>query len=189
MASETLKRTLYTKDEIDAAVKDVARGIISEFPGGAIDSLAFLGIQKNGIPFNIRLLAAIKSLTGKTLESGTIDISMHRDDIGMRKALPVIRETNIPFDINERPIILVDDILHTGRTIRAALDVITDYGRPSLIRLAVLLDRMEREYPIRADYTGIVCASVQLGRKIKVEWAETDGEDVVREVRRSSSKR
>jgi len=178
MEEESPKRILYAKKEMDAAVTDVARMIISEFPAESLDSLAFLGIQKNGIPFSARLLAEIKAITGKDLESGTIDITMHRDDIGMRKALPVIRETNIPFDINERIIILVDDLLQTGRTIRAALDVVTDYGRPDLIRLAVLLDCGSREYPISADYTGIVSFSVPPDRKIEV------GTDLVVEIER-----
>ena len=184
MAEESSRRVLYTQKEIDAAVKDVARMIISEFPAESLESLAFLGIQKNGIPFNERLLAEIKAVTGKDLESGTIDITMHRDDIGMKKTLPIIRETNIPFDINERVIILVDDLLQTGRTIRAALDVVTDYGRPDLIRLAVLIDCGSREYPISSDYTGIVCRNVPPDKKIEVEWEDYEGADLIVEVER-----
>jgi len=185
MAEENSGKVLYTADEIDAAVKNVARMIISEFPADSLDSLAFLGIQKNGIPFNERLLAKIEAITGKKLESGTIDITMHRDDIGMRKTLPVIRETNIPFDINERIIILADDFLQTGRTIRAALDVITDYGRPDLIRLAVLLVCGSTEYPISADYIGIVCPTISPDKKIEVEWKEYEGADRVIEIERA----
>lgn len=185
MAEESSRKILYTGKEIDAAVKNVAGMIISEFSAESLDSLAFLGIQKNGLPMCERLLAEIKAITGKTLESGTIDITMHRDDIGMKKTLPVIRETNIPFDINERIIILVDDLLQTGRTIRAALDVITDYGRPDLIRLAVLLVCGATEYPISADYIGIVCPTIAPDKKIEVEWTEYDGTDIVVEVDRN----
>lgn len=185
MAEESSGTVLYTADEMDAAVKNVAGMIISEFSAESLDSLAFLGIQKNGLPLCERLLSEIKAITGKTLESGTIDITMHRDDIGMKKTLPVIRETNIPFDINERIIILVDDFLQTGRTIRAALDVITDYGRPDLIRLAVLLVCGQTEYPISADYIGIVLPTIAPDKKIEVEWKEYEGADRVIEVDRN----
>ena len=106
---------------------------------------------------------------------------MYRDDFGQRSALPLIRETVIPFDVEDAKLILVDDVLSTGRTIRAALDAVTDYGRPDLIRLAVLIDRGGVEYPIRADYIGwqIKCGN---DRKIVVEFSEEDGSDGVYEV-------
>ena len=103
---------------------------------------------------------------------------MYRDDIGLRRVLPVIHETNIP-DINGKTVILCDDVLQAGRTIRAALDAITDFGRPSIIRLAVLFDRGSHEFPIAADYTGME-VSIPDGFKISVHWKEIDGADFVR---------
>jgi pyrimidine operon attenuation protein/uracil phosphoribosyltransferase len=106
---------------------------------------------------------------------------MYRDDIGMRNSLPVINETKIPFDVNSVPVILVDDVLSTGRTIRAALDAVTDYGRPPLIRLAVLVDRGNHEFPISADYAG-VAVKVGEGKKVIVEFAEAEGTDGIYEI-------
>lgn len=107
---------------------------------------------------------------------GTLDISMYRDDIGMRKTLPYIFETRIPFDINGKVIILVDDVLQSGRSIRAALDAITDYGRPAIVRLATLLDRGLREFPINADYVGKF-VDVPPEERIKINWHEYCGEE------------
>jgi pyrimidine operon attenuation protein/uracil phosphoribosyltransferase len=133
------------------------------------------------VPLAARIAAEIKERTGVELECGTLDISMYRDDFGQRTALPLIRETEIPFDVDGARLILVDDVLSTGRTIRAALDAVTDYGRPALIRLAVLVDRGGVEYPIRADYVGWTL-EVQSDRKVLVEFKEEDGADGVYEV-------
>ena len=104
----------------------------------------------------------------------------------MRKSLPSINETIIPFDINNRVIILADDVLQSGRTIRAALDAITDYGRPGLIRLAVLIDRGLREFPIQADFVGSRL-DVPVGRRVKVKWQEIDGVDAVCSIEKSQT--
>ena len=156
----------------------VVDAICSEFYSGGCPDLAFIGIQRHGVLFSRRIAAEIKARTGQEPPVGSLDISMYRDDIGMRKSLPTIHETVIPFDINKRTIILADDVLQTGRTIRAALDAITDYGRPSLIRLAVLIDRGTREFPIRADYAGSLL-EVPPSCRVTVKWTETDGEDAV----------
>jgi pyrimidine operon attenuation protein/uracil phosphoribosyltransferase len=179
----TEKNLLFNATAMEAAISDVAERIISEFDNKRLEELAYIGIQRRGIPFMERLTALLRERTGVSSETGTIDITMYRDDIGMRKKLPVIHETNIPFDINNRPIILVDDILQTGRTIRAALDALTHFGRPSFIRLAALADRGLREFPIRADYTGIIC-DVPKNKKLKIHWNEFDNEDGIYEIER-----
>jgi pyrimidine operon attenuation protein/uracil phosphoribosyltransferase len=181
MAAETSKTLLFDCARIEKAMRDVASAIIAEFAGPALGEVAIVGIQTRGVLFAERLIRMIGQETGVQMIAGTLDISMYRDDIGLRKSLPTIRETVIPFDMNGRDIILADDVLFTGRTIRAALDAVTDYGRPARIRLAALVDRSHREFPIRADYVGLTC-HVPRGRKVKVHFTETDGEDVVYEI-------
>jgi pyrimidine operon attenuation protein/uracil phosphoribosyltransferase len=171
---------IYDSDEMAEAVAKIAFEITEMYSPEETAELAIIGIQKSGVPFSRRLADAIFTKSGKSPLLGALDISMYRDDIGMRKSLPVILPTEIPFDINGRVIILADDVLHTGRTIRAALDAITDYGRPAFIRLAALIDRGGHEFPIRADHTGINASSFDGGR-LRVRWRENDGEDAVYE--------
>ena len=172
---------LRSAEEMRGAVEKVADAIIGEFGAGNLSDVVLLGLFKAGVPLAHRIAEVIKQRTGVTLQCGTLDISMYRDDFGQRTALPLIRETVIPFDVDNAKVILVDDVLSTGRTIRAALDAVTDYGRPALIRLAVLVDRGGVEYPIRADYTGWTL-EVKSDRKVLVEFSEEDGSDGVWEV-------
>ena len=172
---------LRSADEIRSAVEAIADSMISEFGAANLSDVVLLGLYKAGVPLAHRIAEVIKKRTGVTLKCGTLDISMYRDDFGQRTALPLIRETVIPFDVDNARVILVDDVLSTGRTIRAALDAVTDYGRPALIRLAVLVDRGGVEYPIRADYVGWAL-EVQSDRKVLVEFKEEDGADGVYEV-------
>lgn len=169
------KTTLFDAAGIAAGIEKMAREIIAEFAGSAPDYV-LVGVYKQGVPLAGRLRAAIRQLSGYTPETGLLDISMYRDDIGLRSGLPLIRETCIPFDLDRSRVIIVDDILTTGRTIRAALDALTDYGRPDLIRLAVLVDRGRPEFPIRADYVGI---HVDFPDEVKVrlELEENEGRD------------
>lgn len=150
----TLKKLLYPPVEMCADIDRMATEIQRDFCGGDPDSFALIGLYKQGVPLAERICDVIEHRTGRRPRLGKLDISMYRDDVGLRSGLPLIRETVIPFDVTGTRIILVDDVLSTGRTIRAALDAITDYGRPELIRLAVLVDRGNPEYPIRADYVG-----------------------------------
>ena len=172
---------LRNAEEMLQAINAVADSIISEFGKDGLQNVALVGLYKAGVPLSKRIAEVIRQRTGVVLQSGTLDISMYRDDFGQRTALPLIRETDISFDVDNARVILVDDVLSTGRTIRAALDAITDYGRPALIRLAVLIDRGGVEYPIRADYVGweLNCGA---DRKILVEFSEEDGADGVWEV-------
>ena len=156
---------LFNADEMMAAVHDLAEKIAAHFASSDRE-IALVGIHQLGVPL-ARLLHEELARKGMPTEFGMLDITMYRDDIGTRSMLPRIHETVIPFDVNDREIILVDDVLSTGRTIRAALDALTDYGRPKLIRLAVLVDRGEPEFPIRADFVGFN-VSLPAERKVLV---------------------
>src|SRR5258706_15909164 len=136
---------------LDRALTRIAHEIL-ERNGGAKD-LAFVGLRTRGITLAQRLAAKIASIDGAQLPVGTLDITLYRDDLDMRGA-PVIRGTDIPFSIKNKTVVLVDDVLFTGRTIRAALDALIDLGRPKMIQLAILVDRGHRELPIRPDYIG-----------------------------------
>lgn len=147
---------IFAAEDIAAAVEKIASEIGAEFNGDFSDC-ALVGIHNQGVPLAQLVCDALSRKYGTAPTLGKLDISMYRDDIGNRMRLPAIKETEIPFDVNGSSIILVDDVLSTGRTIRAALDALTDYGRAGLIRLAVLVDRGNLEFPIRADYVGFFC--------------------------------
>ncbi len=116
--------------------------------------IALVGIQSGGVLLAHRLAAKLQEILGKPVPCGALDITMHRDDLSLRKKPPVARRTNVQFDVTGKHIIFVDDVLFTGRSTRAAMSEITDFGRPARIQLAVLVDRGHRELPIRADYVG-----------------------------------
>ena len=145
-------KQLYDAAGMDEAIRQIAGRIAADCAGDP-RGIALVGIQQMGVPLAEKLCSALTD-AGVDPEFGKLDITMYRDDFGKRSGLPLIRETVIPFDLNGENIILVDDVLSSGRTIRAALDALTDYGRPALIRLAVLVDRGEPEFPIRADFVG-----------------------------------
>ena len=169
--------------EVADAIEKIADAIIKDFCSpGKIEEFALVGLFKQGVPLSCRLAGIIEKKCNIKVPLAALDISMYRDDFGLRSALPLINETVIPFDMDMTNIILVDDVLSTGRTIRAALDAVTDYGRPNLIRLAVLVDRGNVEYPIRADYIGIK-KQVASDHKIKVEFTENDGCDRISEIK------
>jgi len=171
-------KILLTEDDMRKAIDRIAEGIISSFSDGELRNSAFMGIQLKGVPLALRITERIKNQTGIAVPNGVLDITMYRDDFGLRKKLPSIRPTEVPFDLDGKIIVLVDDVLHTGRTIRAALDALTDYGRPDLIRLACLVDRGNQEFPIKSDFTGEML-SVEPNCKIVVYWNETDDQDGV----------
>ena len=125
-----------------------------------------------------RLAGEIRRIEGADVPVGTLDITFYRDDIGLRAEAPEVHETQIPFDITGRTVVLVDDVLFTGRTIRAAMDALIDFGRPKAIQLAVLVDRGHRELPIRADYVG-KNVPTRRDEDVRVSLEETDGEDAV----------
>lgn len=164
----TDKQLLKSDRDVKTAIAKVATTIINDFKQGILSDFVLIGIQVHGVTLAKRLLAELEQQCGYQAALGVLDITMYRDDIGIRRMLPVIRETRIPFDINKRNVILVDDVLSSGRTIRAALDALNDYGRPLKIKLAVLVDRGNREYPITADYCGMDL-SVDDNKKIIVD--------------------
>lgn len=170
------EKTILDAEQIRLCIENIADSIVKEFGAEKISQIGFLGIQANGVPLAERISAQIEKNIGMRPLCGALDISMFRDDIGAGKEIFGIRETSIPFDVEESIVILVDDVLHTGRTIRAALDAITNYGRPSLIRLAVLIDRGGREFPIQPDYVGKT-VRVPTNARILVNWQELDQED------------
>jgi pyrimidine operon attenuation protein/uracil phosphoribosyltransferase len=168
---------LLTAQQVDRALSKLYRLIAQHVPADA--PLAVIGMRSRGDVLAERLLARLKAdRPDQKIHRGVLDITFYRDDLSMRKGMPLVRATQIDFDLDDKLVLLVDDVLATGRSIRAALDALTDFGRPRAIRLAVLLDRGGRELPIAADFVGAAVeapprASVQVCLK------EVDGEDAV----------
>jgi pyrimidine operon attenuation protein / uracil phosphoribosyltransferase len=141
-------------DRVSRALTRIAHEIVERNRG--VDDLALIGVRSRGVPLARRLAHTLKDLTGTEVPTGALDITLYRDDL-MRNPVgpqPLVRKTEIPFSIDNRTIVLVDDVLYTGRTTRAALDALIDFGRPKAIQLVVLVDRGHRELPIKADYVG-----------------------------------
>ena len=143
---------IMDKDAIQRALIRIAHEIVEKNKG--VEDLCLIGIRTRGAFLAERLKKYIEQIEGGEIPLGILDITLYRDDLTLVSTQPVVRETQINFDITGKTIVLVDDVLFTGRTIRAALDALIDFGRPSNIQLAVLIDRGHREFPIRADYVG-----------------------------------
>jgi len=141
-------------------------------------NLVIVGIRDRGDLLARRIINSIKEIEREEVPLGVLDITLYRDDFRRLTERPVVQETDIPFDITDKKIVLVDDVLYTGRTIRAALDALIDFGRPALIQLAVLIDRGHRELPIKADYVGRNVPTA-VGEEVQVKLKEMDGEDKV----------
>jgi len=147
-----MSREILDSNDINRAIRRMAHEIIEKNKGMA--NLCLVGIQKGGVILARRLAKQIESIEGGKIEVGTLDISFYRDDINTKEEQPVVKRTEIPCSISDKTVVLVDDVLYTGRSIRAAMDALIDFGRPAYIQLAVLIDRGHRELPIRADYAG-----------------------------------
>jgi pyrimidine operon attenuation protein / uracil phosphoribosyltransferase len=165
-------------DRMARSLTRIAHEIVERNRGVA--DLALVGIRERGVPLARRIAAALHEIGGSEVPTGALDITLYRDDL-MRQAVgpqPVVRSTDIRFDIDDRVILLVDDVLFTGRTIRAALDALIDFGRPRAIQLVVLVDRGHRELPVKADYVG---KNVPTSRResVQVRLKEVDGHDEV----------
>lgn len=145
------KEILDSKD-IKRVIRRIAHEIIEKNKG--TENLCLVGIQIGGVILAQRLASKIESIEGGKIGVGALDITLYRDDINIKKEQPVVKTTDIPFSITDKTVVLVDDVLFTGRSIRAAMDALIDFGRPAYIQLAVLIDRGHRELPIRADYAG-----------------------------------
>jgi len=167
---------LMGADDIGRAITRIAHEILEK--NKSLDGLALVGIRTRGVPLAQRLCERLRELTDRTPPTGLLDINLYRDDLSLIADHPILRKTEIPFDVDGARIVLVDDVLFTGRTIRAALGTLIDYGRPRAVRLAVLVDRGHRELPIAAD---IVCkhVSTRLDEDVQVKLEEVDGEDGV----------
>jgi pyrimidine operon attenuation protein/uracil phosphoribosyltransferase len=171
-----IKAVIMDEKTIERAVTRTAHEILEKNKG--TEKLALLGIRTRGVPLAQRILEKIEEIEGVRLPLGILDITLYRDDLSTIAKLPIVNGTQIDFDINDKKLVLIDDVLYTGRTVRAALDAIVDIGRPSAIQLMVLVDRGHRELPIRADYVG---KNVPTSRKeiVKVNLKEVDGENSV----------
>jgi pyrimidine operon attenuation protein/uracil phosphoribosyltransferase len=146
------EKQILSSDDIRRAVTRIAHEIAERNEG--VRDVVLVGIRKRGVPLANRIAATLADFEGVRVPVGTLDITLYRDDLRLRRPTPVVRSTSIPLDITGRTVVLVDDVLCTGRTVRAALDALTDLGRPARIQLAVLVDRGHRELPIRADFVG-----------------------------------
>lgn len=162
--------------EIRRATTRIAHEILEHNKGA--DDLVLVGIAARGDDLARRLAAGILEIEGTKVPVGVLDITFYRDDIGLRAEAPEVHETRIDFDVSGRTVVLVDDVLFTGRTIRSALDALIDFGRPRQIQLAVLVDRGHRELPIRADYVG-KNVPTRADQAVRVLLVEVDGEDAV----------
>jgi pyrimidine operon attenuation protein/uracil phosphoribosyltransferase len=169
-------RQIMTADEIRRATIRLSHEIVEKQAG--TDGLLLIGIQRRGVPLAHRIAAAILENGGGEVPVGALDITFYRDDLSMVAQQPVVKGTELPSGIDGKTIVLVDDVLYTGRTIRAAMDALVDFGRPQAIRLAVLVDRGHRELPIRADHVG---KNVPTSREelVRVHLEEIDPEDGV----------
>lgn len=170
------KAEIMDADKIRRALTRIAHEIVEKNRG--TENLVLIGIRRRGVPLSLRIKALIEEIEGVSVPVGVLDITLYRDDLTTLSHQPVVRKTEVPFSIKNKRVVLVDDVLYTGRTIRAALDALMDLGRPAQIQLAVLIDRGHRELPIRADYVG---KNVPTSHKetVSVNIIETDGKESV----------
>ena len=176
MTTTREKSQLMSASEIDRTLVRLAHEVLEKTQD--LDKLAFVGIRRRGVPLAKRLAAKIASLESREIPVGELDINLYRDDLSTVGEKPQLNETAIPFSIVGRDIVLMDDVLYTGRTIRAALDALFDHGRPSRVQLLVLIDRGHRELPIEARYIGrmVQTATTEI---IEVKFQEIDGMEKV----------
>jgi len=169
-----VSRRVLDAGQIRRAITRIAHEIIES----AEEDVRLVGVRTRGVPMARRLADAVREATGDDIPVGSLDINLYRDDLTQVAAQPVVRPTELGFPIGDTVVILVDDVLYTGRTTRAAMDALADLGRPRKIKLAVLIDRGHRELPIRADYVGRNIPTAR-DEKIRVRFADTDGVDDV----------
>ena len=170
------QRTLLDQAAIRRALTRIAHEILERNQG--VGQLALVGIHTRGVALSQRLADKIETVEGSRPQCGEIDITLYRDDVGRTRMQPEVHSTSIPFGVDALRIVLVDDVLFTGRTVRAAMDALVDFGRPKSIQLAVLVDRGHRELPIRPDYVGKNIPTAYEER-VHVRLAEHDGQDQV----------
>jgi pyrimidine operon attenuation protein / uracil phosphoribosyltransferase len=176
MSVTRIKAQLMSASEIDRTLVRLAHEILERTSD--LDQLAFIGIRRRGVPLAQRLAAKIENLEDRQVPVGILDINLYRDDLSTVDIKPVLNATDIKFDVEGKDIILMDDVLYTGRTIRAALDALFDHGRPARVQLLVLIDRGHRELPIEARYIGrtVQTSDIEI---IEVKFQEIDGMEKV----------
>ena len=160
-------------EAINRALRRIAHEIIERNP--KLESVVLAGIPSRGVEIARRVSKIIGSLEGISVETGVLDVSMHRDDVGTRSQLPVVQASKLPLALEDKTVIIVDDVFFTGRTARAAMDALTSFGRPARIQLAVLIDRGHRELPIRVDYVAKNLPTAT-GERVRVRLADVDGQ-------------
>jgi len=160
-------------EAIGRALRRIAREIIERNP--QLEGIVLAGIPSRGVEIARRIAGFIRQTDKADVDTGVIDVAMHRDDVGTRRELPVVRASKLPVPLEDRTVVIVDDVLYTGRTVRAAMDAINSFGRPARIQLAVLVDRGHRELPIRPDYVGKNLPTATR-EQIQVRLQETDSE-------------
>jgi pyrimidine operon attenuation protein/uracil phosphoribosyltransferase len=158
-------------EAIRRALRRVAHEIIERNP--QLEKVVLAGIPSRGVEISRRIASFVQEIEKIDIESGVIDVAMHRDDVGTRRELPVVRASKLPLPLEDRTVVIVDDVLYTGRTVRAAMDAINSFGRPARIQLAVLVDRGHRELPIRPDYVGKNLPTAS-GEQLQVRLQGTD---------------
>jgi pyrimidine operon attenuation protein/uracil phosphoribosyltransferase len=169
------RKVVLDRDDMRRTLVRIAHEVVEKNPGGAV---AIVGIHRRGAILAQRLHALTSELLDDTVPLGFVDISFYRDDLSIRPSAPVVHATSLDFGLDGRTIVIVDDVLYTGRTVRAAIDVVFDYGRPARVQLAALVDRGHRELPIRPDYVGKNIPTSQEER-VNVRVQEIDGTDEV----------
>ena len=169
-----LKASLYDENALSRAIVRIAHEIVEN--NESVDNLCLIGIKTRGMPFAKRLSQAIEKIEGKKIPVATLDITMHRDDLLTKPLTPI--QTQIDFDITGKDVVLADDVIYTGRSVRAAMDALISYGRPAKIQLAVIVDRGHRELPIRPDYIGKNIPTSK-SETVSVKLKETDGSDSI----------
>jgi pyrimidine operon attenuation protein / uracil phosphoribosyltransferase len=169
------RKVVLDRDDMRRTLVRIAHEVVEKNPGGAV---AIVGIHRRGAILAQRLHALTSELLDDAVPLGFVDISFYRDDLSMRPSAPVVHATSLDFGLDGRTIVIVDDVLYTGRTVRAAIDVIFDYGRPARVQLAALVDRGHRELPIRPDYVGKNIPT-SLQERVNVRVAEIDDVDEV----------
>lgn len=175
-ASLPVRRVVLEAPEIRRALQRIALQILERVD--AVEQLALVGVRTRGVPLAHRIQQIIETQEGLRVPVGELDITLYRDDVFQGLDLPEVRPTVLPFEVEGRQIVLIDDVLFTGRTVRAALDALMDWGRPKRAMLAVLVDRGHRELPLHADFVG-VRIETSLEESVKVELEPIDGQDRV----------
>lgn len=169
-------KALADREDIDRVLTRIAHEILEKNKGSK--NIVLVGIKTRGVPLAKRIAKKIEEIENKVISCGELDITLYRDDLSQISSQPIVHNTEIPFDINEKIVVLVDDVIYTGRTVRSAMDALIDLGRPGAIQLAVLVDRGHREVPIRADFVGknIPTSNDEI---IEVKLDETDNKEEI----------